>query len=352
MGQTGISKDTICSLCAHLFYLGLSVLIMANVIAMTYKFSATIFPAIWGFYPWTQRGTWHCLVLDLLSLQRFTSQLFSLLVNIQLQKHRSFETLKTLFEIEWRSLGNGMTWVLSPREILILSAAVVRPCWVRRLGVEYSGVLGLPNGREIFDDDITAPIWCWCSVLCMYIHLDLCVCTCCRDSWGGGGLIILWFMSVLEFNFSCEERRFFLFGGGVFGLEAEPPRQPWWKMERERERFLREINLRVVKGANGIVARGTKQMCRGFRAILDYFHSLIRSLGRCVWGVCDLTCLVLCECRKVVRLSIAQVLTVISQKQKAALREVYKNKKYLPLDLRPKKTRAIRRRLTKHQVKF
>ncbi|KHG23435.1 60S ribosomal L35 [Gossypium arboreum] len=52
---------------------------------------------------------------------------------------------------------------------------------------------------------------------------------------------------------------------------------------------------------------------------------------------------------KVVRLSIAQVLTVISQKQKAALREAYKNKKFLPLDLRPKKTRAIRRRLTKHQ---
>lgn len=55
-------------------------------------------------------------------------------------------------------------------------------------------------------------------------------------------------------------------------------------------------------------------------------------------------------CRKVVRLNIAQVLTVISQKQKAALRDAYKNKKYLPLDLRPKKTRAIRRRLTKHQV--
>ncbi|KAG6494830.1 hypothetical protein ZIOFF_042592 [Zingiber officinale] len=52
---------------------------------------------------------------------------------------------------------------------------------------------------------------------------------------------------------------------------------------------------------------------------------------------------------KVVRLSIARVLTVISQKQKAALREAYKNKKLLPLDLRPKKTRAIRRRLTKHQ---
>ncbi|GAU45789.1 hypothetical protein TSUD_86920, partial [Trifolium subterraneum] len=36
-------------------------------------------------------------------------------------------------------------------------------------------------------------------------------------------------------------------------------------------------------------------------------------------------------------------------KQKTALREAYKHKKYLPLDLRPKKTRAIRRRLTKHQ---
>ncbi|CAF2123382.1 hypothetical protein HID58_010042 [Brassica napus] len=53
---------------------------------------------------------------------------------------------------------------------------------------------------------------------------------------------------------------------------------------------------------------------------------------------------------KVVRKSIAQVLTVISQKQKLALREAYKNKKFLPLDLRPKKTRAIRRRLTKHQA--
>ncbi|KAI5062404.1 hypothetical protein GOP47_0022943 [Adiantum capillus-veneris] len=52
---------------------------------------------------------------------------------------------------------------------------------------------------------------------------------------------------------------------------------------------------------------------------------------------------------KVVRLSVAQVLTVLSQNQKAALRTAYKNKR-LPLDLRPKKTRAIRRRLTKHQA--
>ncbi|PIA38869.1 hypothetical protein AQUCO_02700221v1 [Aquilegia coerulea] len=53
---------------------------------------------------------------------------------------------------------------------------------------------------------------------------------------------------------------------------------------------------------------------------------------------------------KVVRTGIAQVLTVISQKQKQALRDVYKKKKLLPLDLRPKKTRAIRRRLTNHQL--
>lgn len=53
---------------------------------------------------------------------------------------------------------------------------------------------------------------------------------------------------------------------------------------------------------------------------------------------------------KEVRTSIARVLTVMSQKQKAALREVYKKKSLLPLDLRPKKTRAIRRRLTKHQL--
>lgn len=49
----------------------------------------------------------------------------------------------------------------------------------------------------------------------------------------------------------------------------------------------------------------------------------------------------------VVRKSIARVLTVMNHKSRQNLREYYKNKKYLPLDLRPKKTRAIRRRLTK-----
>ncbi|ORY66365.1 ribosomal L29 protein-domain-containing protein [Pseudomassariella vexata] len=46
------------------------------------------------------------------------------------------------------------------------------------------------------------------------------------------------------------------------------------------------------------------------------------------------------------RKSIARVLTVVNIKQRAQLRLFYKNKKYMPLDLRPKQTRAIRRRLS------
>ncbi|PHH59882.1 hypothetical protein CDD81_2401 [Ophiocordyceps australis] len=46
------------------------------------------------------------------------------------------------------------------------------------------------------------------------------------------------------------------------------------------------------------------------------------------------------------RKSIARVLTIVKSKQRAQLRLFYKNKKYAPLDLRPKKTRAIRRRLS------
>ncbi|KHJ34030.1 putative 60s ribosomal protein l35 [Erysiphe necator] len=50
-----------------------------------------------------------------------------------------------------------------------------------------------------------------------------------------------------------------------------------------------------------------------------------------------------------IRKSIARVLTIINSKQRSQLRLFYKGKKYLPLDLRPKQTRAIRRRLTKHE---
>ncbi|XP_008821836.1 60S ribosomal protein L35-like [Nannospalax galili] len=52
---------------------------------------------------------------------------------------------------------------------------------------------------------------------------------------------------------------------------------------------------------------------------------------------------------RVVRKSIAGVLTVVNQTQKENLRKFYKGKKYKPLDLRPKKPRAMRRRLTKHE---
>ncbi|WFD25534.1 60S ribosomal protein L35, L29 [Malassezia nana] len=52
-----------------------------------------------------------------------------------------------------------------------------------------------------------------------------------------------------------------------------------------------------------------------------------------------------------VRKNIARVLTVINLKQRANLREFYKGKKYQPLDLRAKKTRALRRKLTKHEAK-
>merc|ERR1711860_362609 len=52
---------------------------------------------------------------------------------------------------------------------------------------------------------------------------------------------------------------------------------------------------------------------------------------------------------RVVRKSIAQTLNVINQTQKSEIRKLYQGKKYKPVDLRPKKTRALRRRLNKHQ---
>ncbi|XP_055338969.1 60S ribosomal protein L35-like [Paramacrobiotus metropolitanus] len=51
-----------------------------------------------------------------------------------------------------------------------------------------------------------------------------------------------------------------------------------------------------------------------------------------------------------VRKSIARILTVISQTQKSNLRKFYAGKKWVPYDLRPKKTRAIRKALTKSEL--
>merc|ERR1712002_1149259 len=53
---------------------------------------------------------------------------------------------------------------------------------------------------------------------------------------------------------------------------------------------------------------------------------------------------------KVVRKSIARVLTVYSHTQREHLRKFHANKKYKPLDLRTKKTRAMRRALTENEA--
>merc|ERR1712117_334540 len=52
---------------------------------------------------------------------------------------------------------------------------------------------------------------------------------------------------------------------------------------------------------------------------------------------------------RVVRKAIARVYIVVHQKQKENLRKLYRSKKYTPLDLRMKKTRAMRKGLTPHE---
>ncbi|CAI8000571.1 60S ribosomal protein L35 [Geodia barretti] len=52
-----------------------------------------------------------------------------------------------------------------------------------------------------------------------------------------------------------------------------------------------------------------------------------------------------------VRKSIARVLTVINHNQRTNLRKLYAGRKYKPLDLRKKLTRAKRRALTPKELK-
>jgi large subunit ribosomal protein L35e len=54
--------------------------------------------------------------------------------------------------------------------------------------------------------------------------------------------------------------------------------------------------------------------------------------------------------RNDVRKSISRILTIINATQRAQLRLFYQKKKYTPLDLRPKLTRAMRRHLTKKEA--
>ena len=53
---------------------------------------------------------------------------------------------------------------------------------------------------------------------------------------------------------------------------------------------------------------------------------------------------------KVVRKSIARVLTVMNQTKKENLSKVFRGRKYKPKDLRSKLTRKLRRRLTKYEA--
>jgi large subunit ribosomal protein L35e len=54
---------------------------------------------------------------------------------------------------------------------------------------------------------------------------------------------------------------------------------------------------------------------------------------------------------RVVRKAIARVYIVMNQKTKENLRKLYKGKKFKPLDLRPKKTREIRKSLKEKDAK-
>merc|ERR1712072_75562 len=52
---------------------------------------------------------------------------------------------------------------------------------------------------------------------------------------------------------------------------------------------------------------------------------------------------------RAVRKNIAKVLTVLNEKRRAVARDAFAKKKYTPYDLRAKKTRAFRRKLSKHE---
>lgn len=49
------------------------------------------------------------------------------------------------------------------------------------------------------------------------------------------------------------------------------------------------------------------------------------------------------------RKNIAKVLTVMNQSQKEQLQKFYRGKKVKPVDLKPRKTRAMRKALNKHE---
>ncbi|OAG39912.1 60S ribosomal protein L35 [Fonsecaea monophora] len=110
------------------------------------------------------------------------------------------------------------------------------------------------------------------------------------------------------------------------------PGQLWGKSKDDLKKQLDELKtelgqLRVQKIAGGASSKLTRIFLHGREA-----STVLISPG---------------FDRHDLRKSIARVLTVINANQRHQLRLFYAKKKYLPLDLRPKLTRSIRRRLSK-----
>ncbi|KAG5457449.1 MAG: hypothetical protein BJ554DRAFT_2532, partial [Olpidium bornovanus] len=139
------------------------------------------------------------------------------------------------------------------------------------------------------------------------------------------------------------------------------------ELNKQLEELKQELaSLRVQKVAGGASSKLAKMCvsrfsCRGLDGEVWY---PARRRGRCTGRRRTARAVPMCReeihdlrlrlsrysCSNGVRKSIARVNTVISQQTRDQLRLFYKKKKYLPLDLRPKKTRAIRRRLTSHEA--
>ena len=117
-------------------------------------------------------------------------------------------------------------------------------------------------------------------------------------------------------------------------------------LEKQLEELKTELAaLRVAKVTGGAASKLSK-MCAARQAALPIWKSASLSLTP---RFAPLLRPPVAPRSKVVRKSIARVLTVINQTQKAELRVFYKDKDLMPLDLRFKKTRAIRKSLTKEQ---
>lgn len=122
--------------------------------------------------------------------------------------------------------------------------------------------------------------------------------------------------------------------------------QLWGKSKEDLQRQLLELKtelgqLRVQKISGGNASKLNKMYTPFHKPFtLTFSISLYPEPSDLIWC---------CGNSHDLRKSIARVLTVINANQRAQLRIFYKNKKYAPLDLRPKATRAIRRRLSKHE---